>query len=70
VKKPSILIGPDSGREAWLSTELDSIRFVLEIANGKRTVESLSLAELKDRLPNITGLVADVLAQAVRSNAR
>ena len=70
MKKPSILIGLGSGREAWLSIELDSLRFVLEIENGKRTVETLSLAELKDRLPNIAGLVAEILAEAVRSNAR
>ena len=70
MKKPSILIGLGSGREAWLSIELDSLRFVLEIENGKRTVETLSLAELKDRLPNVAGLVAEILAEAVRSNAR
>jgi hypothetical protein len=70
MKKPSILIGLGSGREAWLSIELDSLRFVLEIENGKQTVETLSLAELKDRLPNIAGLVAEILAEAVRSNAR
>jgi hypothetical protein len=70
VKKPTILVGLGSGREAWLSIELDSLRFVLEIENGKRTVETLSLAELKTRLPGIAALVADVLAEAVRSNAR
>ena len=70
MKKPTILVGLGSGREAWLSIELDSLRFVLEIENGKRTVETLSLAELKDRLPNIAGLVAEILAEAVRSNAR
>ena len=70
MKKPTILVGLGSGREAWLSIELDSLRFVLEIENGKRTVETLSLAELKTRLPGIAALVADVLAEAVRSNAR
>jgi hypothetical protein len=55
--------------EGWLSIELDSLRFVLETENGKRTVETLTLAELKDQLPSIAGLVADVLAQAVKSNA-
>jgi len=69
MRKPTILVGLSSGREAWLSIELDSLRFVLEIENGKRTVETLSLTELKDRLPNITGLVADILAQAVKSNS-
>ena len=53
MKKPTILVGLGSGREAWLSIELDSLRFVLEIENGKRTVETLSLAELKTRLPGI-----------------
>ena len=70
MKKPTILVGLGSGREAWLSIELDSLRFVLEVENGKRTVESLSLAELKTRLPGIAALVADVLAEAVRSNVR
>jgi hypothetical protein len=70
MKTPTILIGLGSGQEGWLSIELDSLKFVLEVENGKRTVETLSLAELKDRLPNIAGLVAEILAEAVRSNAR
>ena len=70
MKTPTILIGLGSGQEGWLSIELDSLKFVLEIENGKRTVETLSLAELKVRLPNIAGLVAEILAEAVRSNAR
>jgi hypothetical protein len=70
LKKPTILVGLGSGREAWLSIELDSLRFVLETENGKRTVETLSLDELKTRLPGVAALVADVLAEAVRSYAR
>jgi hypothetical protein len=69
MKKPTILVGLGSGREGWLSIELDSLRFVLEIENGKRTVETLSLSDLKTRLPNIAGLVAEVLAEAVRSHS-
>ncbi len=70
MKTPTILIGLGSGQEGWLSIELDSLKFVLEVENGKRTVETLSLAELKTRLPNIANLVAEILAEAVRSNAR
>jgi hypothetical protein len=70
MKTPTILIGLGSGQEGWLSIELDSLKFILEVENGKRTVETLSLAELKSRLPNIANLVADILAEAVRSNAR
>jgi len=70
MKTPTILIGLGSGQEGWLSIELDSLKFVLEVENGKRTVEILSLAELKTRLPNIAKLVAEILAEAVRSNAR
>jgi len=70
MRKPTILVGLGSGRNAWLSIELDSPRFTLEIENGIRTVETLSLAELKTRLPGISALVADVLAEAVRSNVR
>jgi hypothetical protein len=70
MKTPTILIGLGSGQEGWLSIELDSLKFVLEVENGKRTVETLSLAELKTRLPNIASLVAEILAEAVRSNAR
>ena len=68
MKKPSLLVGLGSGREAWLSIELDSLRFVLETEERKPTVETLSLSELKDRLPGLTNLVAEVLAQAVKSN--
>jgi hypothetical protein len=68
MKRPIMRIGSGSGRAAWLSVELDSIRFVLEPENGEGTVETLTLAELKDRFPIILGLVAGVLAQAVKSN--
>jgi len=70
MKTPTILIGLGSGQEGWLSIELDSLKFILEVENGKRTVETLSLVELKTRLPGIAALVADVLAEAVRSNVR
>ena len=69
MRKPTILVGLGSGREGWLSIELDSLKFTLEIENGKRTEEILSLSELKTRYPNIADLVADILAQAVRSNS-
>jgi hypothetical protein len=69
VRNPTILIGLGSGREGWLSIELDSLRFVDEVENGKRTVETLCLAELKARFPNAANLVADALAAAVRTTA-
>jgi hypothetical protein len=69
MKKPTLLVRLGSGREGWLSIELDSLRFVLEVENGKRTVETLSLCDLKNRLPNIAGLVAEVIAEAVRSHS-
>jgi hypothetical protein len=67
MRKPTILVGLGSGREGWLSVELDSLRFVLEIEDGNRTVEDLSLAELKTRLPGISGLVAEIVAEAIRA---
>jgi hypothetical protein len=67
VKRPTILVGLGSGREAWLSVELDSLRFVLDIENGKRSPEILSLSELKTRFPHATGLMADVVAEAIRA---
>jgi len=70
MKKPTILVRLGSGQEGWLSIELDSLRFVLEVENGKRSVETLSLSELKTRLPNLAGLVAEILAEAVRSQSR
>jgi hypothetical protein len=69
MRKPTILVGLGSGQEGWLSIELDSLRFVLEVENGKRTVETLSLSDLKIRLPNIAGLIAEIMAEAVRSHA-
>jgi hypothetical protein len=55
MKKPTILVGLGSGQEGWLSIELDSLKFFLEIENGKPSVETLSLGELKTRFPNIAG---------------
>jgi hypothetical protein len=69
MRKPTILVRLGSGREGWLSIELDSLRFELEIENGKRSVETLSLADLKTRLPNLAGLVAEILAEAIRSQS-
>jgi hypothetical protein len=68
MKTLTIPISLGSGREDWLSIELDSLRFFFEIENGKRSVERLSLAETKTRLPIVAGLMADVLAEAVRFN--
>jgi hypothetical protein len=69
MKKPTILIGLGSGQEGWLSIDLDSLRFVLEIENGKRTADSLNLTELKSQLPNAANLVAEVVAEAIRSHS-
>ena len=67
MQKPVIPVSMGSGREGWLTIDLDSLSFKLEIENGKRTVETLSLGELKTRLPNIANLVADILAEAART---
>jgi hypothetical protein len=67
MRKPIISVSLGSGQEGWLSIELDSLRFVLEIENGKRTVETLSLGELKSRLPRISCLVAELMAEAIRT---
>jgi hypothetical protein len=69
MKKPILPIAMGSGREGWLSVELESLKFTLEIENGKRTEETLNLAELKTRFPGIADMVANVLAQAVRVNS-
>jgi hypothetical protein len=62
-----ILVGLGSGREAWLSFDPESIRFTLEIEGRKPSVDVLSLAELQARFPSVADLVADLLADAVRS---
>ena len=67
MRQPTILIGLGSGREGRLRVELDCLRFTLEVDGGKPAVESLSLAELKNRFPNASGLVAEVVAEAIRS---
>jgi len=54
---PLISIGLGSGQDAWLTIELETVRFKLETENGKKTVESLSIAELKVRLPQTANLV-------------
>jgi hypothetical protein len=68
LRNPTILVGLGSGREAWLSPDLSSLRFRLETENDKTTEETLTLAELKTALPNATNLVADVVAEAIRTN--
>jgi hypothetical protein len=69
VRQPTILIGLGSGREGWLSVDLDSLRFTLEIDNGRQTVESLSLTDLKSRLPSAAGLMAGIVAEAIGSRS-
>ena len=69
MKQPTILVGLGSGREGWLSVDLDSLRFTLEIDNGKRTAETLSLIDLKSRLPNAAGLMAGIVAEAIGSRS-
>ncbi len=68
VRNPTILMGLGSGQEAWLIVELGTLRFRLEIENGKSTVESLTLDELKTQYPRQANLLADVLAEAVRAD--
>lgn len=66
MRKPTILVSLGSGQEAWLSIDLDALRFVLEMENGKLTTESLTLTDLKTRLPVITSVVAEIVAEAIR----
>lgn len=67
MRNPTVLIGLGNGREAWLAVRLDSLRFALE-TDGEPAAEVLSLAEVKTRLPHATGLLAEVLAEAIRAN--
>jgi hypothetical protein len=67
VRKPTILISMGSGHEDWISIDLDTLRFLLEVKDGKHTEEVLSLSDLKTRFPNIASLVAEILAAAVRT---
>jgi len=72
MKRPIMRIGLGSGSLAWLSVDLDSIRFILKPENGAGSVETLTLAELHERFgdfPVVAGLAAGVLAQAVKTNA-
>jgi hypothetical protein len=68
MRRPTILIGLGSGREGWLSIDLNSPMVILEIENGKRSVWTITLAKPMTRHPNFTGLAANMLAGAVRSN--
>ena len=65
---PTLLIGLSSGQEAWLTIDLASIRFTLEIENGKQTTETLTVQDLRARLPHAANVVASVLAEAVRND--
>jgi hypothetical protein len=68
---PPILIGLGSGREAWISIDLSSLRFFVEIETDslgrKVRRESLSLKELKTQFPRAATAVAAALVQAVKS---
>ncbi len=71
MKRPVMRVGLGYGPMAWLSVELDSLQFILEPENGEGAVETLTLEELQDRyheVPIVLGLVAGVLAQAVKSS--
>jgi hypothetical protein len=67
--KQPILVGLGSGHEGRLSVDLGSIRFTLEIEDGKPGVECLTLSELKLRPPNAAGLVAGIVAEAIGSRS-
>lgn len=70
MRSPTILVSLGSGQEAWLSVGLDSLLFKLETENGKTTTEVLTLTELKRRFPGISGLVAEVVAEAIRARPK
>jgi hypothetical protein len=59
-----------SGRDAWIEVDLDGLRFVVWIENGKTTREVVDLAELKRCYPVAANLIADVLAGAIRVSPR
>ena len=65
---PTIMIGLGSGQEGWLTVDLETLRFKLEIENGKKTTEVLSVQDLKVRLPHTANVMADVLAEAIRTD--
>lgn len=65
-RNPIIAVSLGSGRDGWISVDLASLRFTLEVENGKTTTELLTLAELRRRFPNVSNIVAEVLASAVR----
>jgi hypothetical protein len=67
---PRFPIGLASGQDAWLTVELESVRFTLEIGGRRPTVESLAIAELKTRLLRTADLVAQTLAGAIRADCR
>jgi hypothetical protein len=68
MRRPSIVIGLGSGKEGWLSIDLNSPMVILEIENGEPSLGTISLAEPITRHPNITCLAANMLAGAARSN--
>lgn len=70
MKNATIPVALGSGREGWLTIEFGSLSFVLEIEgrNGKTSRETLSVDELKTRLPNVANVVAEILAQGVRTS--
>lgn len=70
MRNPTLCIGLASGQEGWLTVDLDSVRFCLEIENGKRTVETLNIQELKMRLPITANVMAQILAEAVRTDRK
>jgi hypothetical protein len=69
-RRPTIPVGLSSGQEGWLTVDLDAIRFILEVENGRRTEETLNLADLKKRLPSLSNIVAEVVAEAIRTDRK
>jgi hypothetical protein len=67
MKNPAILVGLGSGREAWVSVDLSSLRFRVETEGEKDRIETITLAELKTRFPKTATAVAAALAQAVKA---
>lgn len=69
-RRPTIAIGLGSGQEGWLTVDLDTLRFQLEIENGRKTAETLTLTDLKTRLPSIANIVAEIVAEAIRTDRK
>lgn len=64
-KGPIVCVSLGSGKDAWVMADLETMRFVVEI-DGRREVETLSLADLRNQYPRAANAISGALAEAVR----